>query len=87
MVIEPPCDARRGRVLEVDDSVLVACELAFVKECAGAVNQAVVGVGRAGVDALAMEPREQRCGACPIEALVVIEDANLQAVHSPAPKN
>ena len=44
-MIEPPGDVRRGGVLEVDDGVLVAGELALVKERAGAMDQAVVLVG------------------------------------------
>ena len=51
VVIEPPGDARRGRVLEVDDRVLVARELALVEERAGAVHQPVVVVGGAVRDA------------------------------------
>jgi len=86
VVIEPPGDARRSRVLEVDDGVLVASKLAFVEERAGAVNEAVVGVRRVGLDALAVKAREQRSRAGSIEAFVVVENANLQVVHSPAPE-
>ncbi len=41
-MIEPPGDARRGRVFEVDDGVLVAGEFALVKERAGAMDEAVI---------------------------------------------
>jgi hypothetical protein len=59
MVVEPPGDARRGRVLEVDDGVLIAGEVGLLKERAGAVDEAVVLVERVGGDALAVEAREE----------------------------
>jgi hypothetical protein len=77
MVIEPPGDARRGRVLEVDDGVLIAGELALIEEGSGAMHQAVVVVGGGRRDALAVETREEGGGAGSIEALVVVEDPNL----------
>ena len=76
MVVEPPGDARRGGVLEVDDGVLVAGEFRLVEERASTVNQPVIGVSGAGSDALAMEAREERGGAGSVEAFVVIEDAD-----------
>ena len=60
VVIEPPGDSGRGRVLEVDDGVLVAGELALVEERAGTVDEAVIVVRSVGINALAMEARKQR---------------------------
>ena len=60
MMVEPPGNARRGRVFEVDDGVLVAGKLTLVKERAGAVHQPVKLVLRVRLDALAVEAREQR---------------------------
>jgi hypothetical protein len=60
VVIEPPGDLWRGGVLEIDDGVLVAGEIALVKERAGAMHQAVILIGGIGADALAMEAREER---------------------------
>ena len=76
VMVEPPGDARRGAVLEIDDGVFVAGEFALVKERAGAMHQAVVLV------ALAVEARKERGRAGSIEAFVVIEDANLQDLNS-----
>ncbi len=42
MMVEPPCDLRRSRVLEVDDGVLIAAEFALVKQRAGAMHQPVI---------------------------------------------
>ena len=78
VVVEPPCDARRGRVLEVDDGVFVAGEIAFVEERSGAVHQPVILVDRVRHHALAVESREERGAASSVEALVVVEDANSQ---------
>jgi hypothetical protein len=78
MMIEPPGNFRRGGVFEIDDCVLIARELAFVKESPGAMDQTVVGVGRALGDAFAMEARKQRGRASSVKALIVIKDANLQ---------
>ena len=82
VMVEPPGDARRGAVLEIDDGVFVAGEFALVKERAGAMHQAVVLVAGAGGNALAVEARKERGRAGSIEAFVVIEDANLQDLNS-----
>ncbi len=42
VMIEPPGDFGRRGVLEVDDGVLVAGEIGFVEEGAGAVDEAMV---------------------------------------------
>ena len=42
------------------------------------MHQAVILIGGAGVDALAMKARKQRGRACAVETFVVIEDANSQ---------
>ena len=85
MVVEPPCDFRRGRVLEIDDSVLIARELALVKERAGAMNEAMVFVRGVGRDALAVKARKEGRRAGSVKAFVVIEDANPQTVSPEQP--
>jgi hypothetical protein len=78
MVVEPPGDARRGRVFEVDDGVLVAAKLALIEERSGAMRQAVVLVGGAGGNAFTVKAREQGSRAGSVKAFVVIKDANPQ---------
>jgi hypothetical protein len=82
VMVEPPGDARRGAVLEIDDGVFVAGKVALVKERAGAVDESLICVGdlaaEAGSDDLAIESREERRGTGSIEALVVVKNANLQ---------
>ncbi len=59
VMIEPPGDLRRRRILEVDDGVLVAGKVVLVEERSGAVHQAVIlvfdGRGCTGSDALAIK--------------------------------
>ena len=87
MMVEPPGDLRRGRILEVDNRVLVAGKLALIKQRASPMHQPVIIVGGVLRDALAMEPRKQRCGTGPVETLVVVEHFDPQphqllSVHS-----
>jgi len=58
VVIEPPRDARRCRILEIDNGVFVAGEVIFVEERTGAVNQTHVFEFCALADALAVETRK-----------------------------
>jgi hypothetical protein len=60
VMVKPPCDTGRGGVFEIDDGVFVADKLVFVKERAGAMDEAVVLVTGSGGDALAMKSREER---------------------------
>ena len=60
VVIEPPGDPGRSGVLEIHDGVFIAGEFALVKQRAGAMDQAVILIGGACVDALAMKARKQR---------------------------
>ena len=83
VVIEPPGDFGRGRVLEVDDRVLVAGEVGLAEEGAGAVDEAAVFVLGVGTDALVVESAEERGRAGTVETLVVIEDPDLQEKDAP----
>jgi hypothetical protein len=80
VVVEPPRDARGSRIFEIDDGVFVAGEVSFIEESAGAVHQAERLINGVCGNALAMEPREERGGACPVETFVVIENANSHSV-------
>ena len=74
MMVEPPGDARRGRVFEIDDGVFVAGEIVFVEQRAGAMDQPYIfefGVA----DALPVETRKQRRRTRAVETLIVIEDS------------
>jgi hypothetical protein len=75
MVIEPPGEAGRGEVLEVDDGVFAGAEVGGGDASVGLVGESAILVGGGGADALAMEPGEDRGGAGSVEALVVMQDA------------
>jgi hypothetical protein len=60
MVIEPPRNPGRGRILEVHDGILVAGKLALIEERAGAVHQAVILIACPGGNSLTVKSREQR---------------------------
>ncbi len=80
MMIEPPGDARRSAVLEVDDRVLVAGKIRLLKECSGSMHQPVIVVVRILANAFAVEAHEERSRTCSVKAPVVIENADLQTV-------
>jgi hypothetical protein len=80
MMIEPPGDARRSAVLEVDNRVFVTREIRFLKECAGAMHEAVEAVLCILTDAFAVKAHEERSRARSVKTPVVIEDADLQTV-------
>ena len=60
VVVKPPGNAGRGGILEVDDGVFVAGKFILVKQCAGAVDEAVILVARRRRNALSMEARKER---------------------------
>src|SRR5882757_493701 len=60
MMIEPPGNARRGAVLEVDDCILVADKIRLVKEGSRSMHQSVIAVLRIMANAFAVEAHEER---------------------------
>src|SRR3954464_9045280 len=79
MMVEPPGDARGGRVFEVDDGVVaVFAEPRFIEKRTGAMLEAEVVEGRGRADALVMEAREEGSRAGAIETIVVIQNAAVQ---------
>src|SRR5208283_5022156 len=76
VMVEPPGDARRRRILEIDNGILVAGEVVFIEERPGAMHQAHILKLSVLANALAIEAREQRGRAGTVETLVVIEDPN-----------
>ena len=80
MMIEPPGNARRGAVLEVDDRILVADKIRLLKECSSSMHQSVITILRVPANAFAVEAHEERSRAGSVKAPVVIENADLQTV-------
>src|SRR5713226_3326450 len=77
VVIEPPGDPRRTRILEVHDAVFVAIEHSWLERLRGPVGQTGEMEFRVGVDPLAVKAQKDRgrCGA--IEATIVEAETNL----------
>jgi hypothetical protein len=71
---------RRAGVFEIDDGILFAVEIGFVKKTSGAMQQA--GKNEAGVftDAVAIEAGEERGGAGSVETLVVVKNSDFQGM-------
>src|SRR5271169_1887925 len=80
MVIEPPGNARRSRIFEVDNDVLVAAELLFMKQRARAVHQPMVFIAGVCPDALSMEARKKRGRAGTVETPVMVENTDPQSL-------
>src|SRR5215472_3145624 len=82
-MVEPPGDLGRTGILEVDDCVFVAIELALVEKRARAVQKTSELKVHIVADTLAIKPREQSRRGCTVEAFVVIENANFQSNSFP----
>jgi hypothetical protein len=78
VVIEPPGDFGRTGILEIDNGILVAIELVFVEERAGAMQQAGVNEFHIAANAFAVETREQRSRGSAVKTFVVIKDPHSQ---------
>src|SRR5258706_5632432 len=77
MMVKPPSQFWRSRVLEMDDRVLLTVKLAFVKQLGGPMSQSCVFEARLGIDLGLVEPREDGGRSRAVETLVVKEDANM----------
>ncbi len=80
VMIEPPGNARRSAVLEVDNGVLVTDKIRLLEEGSSAMHQPVIAVLRVRANAFAVETHEERSRARSVKAPVVIENADLQTV-------
>jgi hypothetical protein len=60
MMIEPPGNARRGAVLEIDNRILVTDKIGLFKECSSSMYQSVITVLRVPANAFAVEAHEER---------------------------
>jgi hypothetical protein len=55
MMIEPPGNLGRSRILEIDNGIFVARELVLIEQGAGAVHQAVILVRGPRLNTFAMK--------------------------------
>jgi hypothetical protein len=82
MMVKPPGNPGRAGVLEVHDGIFVAIKLLLIEQRPGAVQQ--TGKDEVDIlpDPLPVKTREEGSRACPVKALVVIEDPNFQSIPS-----
>ena len=83
VVIEPPCQAGRGRILEVDNGVFIPGEIVILEQGPRPMHQTVVLVFYVGANALPVKTGKQRGRAGSVETAIVIEDAHLQSLKLP----
>jgi len=80
VMIEPPGNVRRARVLEIDDGVFVTVKLLLIKQRTGTVNESGEFKLDVTADALAIEAREQSGRRSSIKTLVVVENPDSQSI-------
>src|SRR5262249_27072792 len=78
VMIEPPCDLRRGRVLEIDNRVFVAGEFSLIEKRSGAMKEADVFKTHVIANSFRIETRKECCRRSPVETPVVKENPDLQ---------
>jgi hypothetical protein len=74
MMVEPPGNARRGRILEIHNGIFVAGEILIIEEGTRTVHQPLVFEVDVLANALAIKARKKCRRAGPVETLVVIKD-------------
>jgi hypothetical protein len=80
MMIEPPGEKRRGRVLEVHDGILSAgIKPALLKQESGTVHQPAIVKPLHRPDTLSVKAREQRRRTRAIKTFIVIKDPTVQS--------
>src|ERR1700731_2300297 len=80
MMVEPPCNFRRVRILEIDDGILLTVEMRFVKQRSSAMEQPGKLKVHIAADALAVEAGEERRRRRSVETLVVVENFDFQSI-------
>src|SRR5260370_20430952 len=85
VMVKPPGDLGRRRVLKIDDHVFIAIEVALVKKRSGAMHQTAELEGCVRANALAVEAIKhgRRCGS--VKALAVVEHPYFQSALSFVP--
>ena len=81
MVVEPPRERRMGRVLEIDDGVLIAVEQTVLKKLIGLVRHAGVLEAGEGVQMVVIELAEEGSRGRAVEAMVMVKYANAFRQH------
>ena len=75
VMVEPPGEARGGRVFEVHDGVFVGAEDRFGNGAVRGVGEAAILVGSRGAEDVGVELGEDGGGTGSVEALIVVENS------------
>ncbi len=75
VMVEPPCQVRIARVLEVDDRILVTIEERIFEELGGFMGHAGVGKLCIVMEGAALKTAEEGGRSGPVETMVVIENS------------
>lgn len=78
MMIEPPCDFGRARILEINNRVFVAIEIGFVEQSSCPVQEARESEVGIFANPFAVETGKKRSRGRPVKTLVVIKDSDSQ---------
>jgi hypothetical protein len=78
VMVKPPGDPGRRRILEVDDRVLVSVKILFIEQRTGAMDQAGELEIDAGTDAFAVKAGKQRRRSSAVKTFAVKEDPYFQ---------
>ena len=76
MMIEPPRQPLRRRILEINDRIFIPVEhMAFEQEIPRAMQQSAIFNGHVPMNSFKIKTRERRCGGNAVEAMTMVENA------------
>jgi len=71
MVVEPPSEAFRAGILEINDCILVRIKQLSIEQLSSAVHHALISKLRFGINALAVEARKHGGRAGSVKAPIM----------------
>ena len=75
MMIEPPRQFGRRRVLEIDNGILVTVEHSFVKKIAWSMQESAIFNVRSAIDSFVVKPAEYGRRSDAVKTMAMIENA------------
>jgi len=83
MMIKPPGNFFRARILKIHDHILIPIEIGFIEQSAGAMQKARIEEHHIITNSLAIESGKQRCRGGAIETTIMIKNFDSQKLpHS-----
>src|SRR6185437_7308562 len=78
MMVKPPGNLRRSRILKVDNGIFIAVKIGFIKERACTMHQPCELEVHIRSDAFAIEAGKQRRRGCSVKTFAVKKDPYFQ---------